>query len=109
MQRTLFDASPEPKLARDTDKATSHAAAAETIPKLNRIQSLCLQSVEWSDPRRPLTANEIAANAVQYFGGMAETYRKRVHELVRAGLLRESGERVCRVTGKGATVYEHSN
>lgn len=106
MQRTLFDASPEPKLARDTDKATSHAAAAETIPKLNRIQSLCLQSVELSDPRRPLTANEIAANAVQYFGGMAETYRKRVHELVRAGLLREVGERVCRVTGKRGTVYE---
>ena len=65
MQRTLFDASPEQKLSRDTDKATSHAAAPETIPKLNRIQSLCLQSVEWSDPRRPLTANEIAANAVQ--------------------------------------------
>ena len=67
MQRTLFDSEPQPKLARDTDKATSHAAAAEVAPKLNRIQSLCLQSVELSDPRRPLTANEIAANAVQYF------------------------------------------
>ena len=109
MQRTLFDAEPQPKLARNTDKSTSHAAAAEITPKLNRIQILCLQSVEWSDPRRPLTANEIAANAVAYFGGMAETYRKRVHELVRAGLLREAGERVCRVTGKGATVYERSH
>lgn len=106
MQRTLFDSEPQPKLARDTDKATSHAVAADIAPKLNRIQSLCLQSVEQPDKRRPLTANEIAANAVAYFGGMAETYRKRVHELVRDGLLREAGERVCSVTGKGATVYE---
>ena len=106
MQRTLFDAEPQPKLASDSDKQTSHAAAAEVLPKLNRIQSQVMQAVEWSDPRRPLTANEIARNARSYFGGMAESYRKRVHELVRAGLLREAGERICAVTGKRGTVYE---
>lgn len=104
MQRTLFDAETQPKLARDTDKATSHAAAADVAPKLGVMQSRCLSPDVFDSPR--MTANEIAANAAARFGGMAETYRKRVHEIVRAGLLREAGETICSVTGKGATVYE---
>ena len=106
-QRTLFDASPEPKLARDTDKATSHSAAAETIPKLPYLQQCCMIVI--GRQSRPMTANEIGEAASNMFNGMQESYRTRVHELVRAGLLRKVGERVCRITGKGATVYERSH
>ena len=104
MQRTLFDAEPKPKLARDADKATSHAAAAETQTKLPFLQQCCI--IACGRNQRPLTANEIADAAAAMFRGMPESYRKRVHELVRAGLLREAGERVCSVTGKRGTVYE---
>ena len=104
MQRTLFDAEPQLKLARNADKATSHAAAAETIPKLPYLQQCCMIVI--GRQPSPMTANEIGEAASNMFNGMQESYRKRVHELVRAGLLREAGERVCRVTGKGATVYE---
>lgn len=104
MQRTLFDTEPQPKLARDADKATSHAAAAETQAKLPFLQQCCM--IVAGRQLSPMTANEIADAAAAMFRGMPESYRKRVHELVRAGLLRELGERTCSVTGKGATVYE---
>lgn len=104
MQRTLFDAEPQPKLARTTDKATSHAAAPETQTKLPYLQQCCM--IVCGRQLRPMTANEIGEAASSMFNGMQESYRKRVHELVRAGLLREAGERICAVTGKGATVYE---
>lgn len=105
MQRTLFDADLLPKLSRKSDKATSHAAAAEVIPKLNATQEACLRAID-SSKLYPLTANEIAREAAARFGGIAESYRKRVHELVRAGMLCEAGKRKCYVTGKGATCYE---
>ena len=106
-QRTLFDASPEPRLARKSDKATSHAAAAETQTKLPYLQQCCM--IVCGRQAMPMTANEIGEAASNMFNGMQESYRKRVHELVRASLLREVGERVCSVTGKGATVYERSH
>ena len=104
MQRTLFDSEPQQMLASEADKATSHAAASETNQKLPYLQQCCMIVI--GRQLSPMTANEIGEAASNMFNGMQESYRKRVHELVRAGLLREAGERVCRVTGKGATVYE---
>lgn len=52
------------------------------------------------------TANEIARYASVENHALHESIRKRAHELVRAGLIREVGAKTCEVTGREATVYE---
>lgn len=102
IQKTLFDG--PAKLSRKSDKITSQKSAAETEKKLGRLQEMMLGMIAAS--LWPPTANEAAKEAASEFSGRAESYRKRALELVRAGRIVECGERVCKVTGKTATVYK---
>ena len=101
IQKTLFD--PPAKLNRKSDPITSQQSAAETEPQLNGLQSCCM--IVLGRALSPRTANEIAAECVKQYGKMAESYRKRLHELVRDGFAIECGERSCEVTGKSATTF----
>lgn len=98
-QLDLFD---NPQLSRRTDKPTSHSAGESTRNKLGLLKKRCL----WVINDRELTASEVAQEATQYYGGIAESYRKRMKEMVRDGLIEELPPRECSVTGKNATVYK---
>ena len=112
-QLALFDGRPDlvdafnrmdvKALCRRSDPITSQKSAAETEPKLNGMHSSCL----WVLGRavQPRTANEIAIECVRQYGKLAESYRKRVHELVEAGKAVECGERPCEITGKSAMTF----
>ena len=55
----------------------------------------------------PKTANEAAAFCKDCYPDLGhETYRKRTHELRRAGLIQYRGTRICGITGHGAEVWE---
>jgi len=102
IQQTLFD--PPAKLSRKSDPITSQQSAAETEPQLHGLQSCCM--IVLGRALSPRTANEIAAECVKQYGKMAESYRKRLHELVTLGKAVECGERSCEVTGKNATTFK---
>lgn len=55
--------------------------------------------------KSPRTAQELAVECVRLFGGLAETYRKRAHELVEEQRAVECEVRRCGVTGKLATTF----
>jgi hypothetical protein len=102
IQKTLaFD--PPAKLSRKSDPITSQQSAAETEPQLNSLQSCCM--IVLGRALSPRTANEIAAECVRQYGRMAESYRKRLHELVTLGKAIDCGERACEITGKSATTF----
>lgn len=88
-------------LFRSTDSATSRQAAQHAIGKRAALQAAILGIVD-SEPR---TASEIAAACAVRHGGIAESYRKRMHELVRAGQVDAREPRVCSVTGHMAATY----
>lgn len=100
-QLDLFD---NPQLSRRTDKPTSHESADETRHKLGLLKTRCLFIMGASECA--LTAMEVSQEAAEYYGGIAESYRKRFHEMVRDGLIEELPPRECSVTGKNATVYK---
>ena len=92
----------EPPVARAIDPQTSHEAAAGV--DLGKLQTLALQQLESSD--EPLTAAEVGMRCMRAHGGMAESYRKRLGELVRKGVARECEPRECSISHKQATTYE---
>lgn len=94
-----------PSLSRRTDKQTSHASADETRTKLGLLQQRCLEQLGDDE----LTAAELAQRCASAYGGMAESYRKRMKELVRAGYVEELEPRTCAVSHKNATVYRRTN
>lgn len=57
----------------------------------------------WFDQAR--TANEAAALAAETGPRLAESYRKRVHELRRGGWIVSSGKRQCGETNRLAETY----
>jgi hypothetical protein len=99
VQLDLF--TPQPTLSRRTDKATSHESADSTRVKLGMLQQRCMFMLA----DKQLTAMEVATLCSDYYGKLAESYRKRFHELVRDGLIEELPARTCTVTGSSATVY----
>lgn len=103
-QLSLFE--DDQRLARVSDPDTSKAAAAEITPKLGQKQQEVLAVIRRS--RSTLTANEAAEVARRSAHGkcMSETYRKRLGELERMGLVRVVGKRACCVTGKTVQHYE---
>ena len=101
MQLDLFD---NPQLSRRTDKPTSHAAGDGVRSKLGLLKQRCLVVLGV----HALTAMETAKLAADCYGGLADSYRKRFHELVRDGLIEELPARECSVTGKSATVYKRN-
>lgn len=88
--------------ARSTDPATSHDAARSIAPKLGR---LCRQFTDAVQSLGSATASEAAQECARRHGGLAESFRKRAHECVRAGTLEVCGERDCAVTRVRAQVY----
>ena len=103
-QRELFDESERPaKLSRKSDPITSQQSAVETEPQLTGLQSCCM--IVLGRAVSPRTANEIAAECVRQYGRLAESYRKRLHELVADRQAIECGERKCEVTGKSAMTF----
>lgn len=73
------------------------------IPKLQYAMARM-----FAEANTPLTAREAAQLAVIRFGGEVESYRKRVHELRRKGVLEYVGSRRCDSTGKRASIYRRS-
>ena len=100
-QLTLFDT--PAKLSRKSDPITSQQSAAETEPQLTGLQSCCM--VVLGRALSPRTANEIATECVRRYGKLAESYRKRLRELVEADQAVECGDRACEVTGKSAMTF----
>ncbi|NBW09983.1 MAG: hypothetical protein EBR82_18350 [Caulobacteraceae bacterium] len=88
----------QPPIARTSDKPTSHDAAKGV--STGSLQGRCVAVLIGE-----MTANEIAHAASQRFFGMPDSYRKRVHELVRKQQAVACGTRVCNVTGINATTY----
>jgi hypothetical protein len=100
-QLTLFDT--PANISRKLDPITSQKSAAETEPQLTGLQSCCM--VILGRALSPRTANEIATECVRQYGKLAESYRKRLHELVEVGKAIECGDRACEVTGKSAMTF----
>lgn len=102
-QLGLFDA---PPLARSCDPLTSTTAAAEIAPQLVGCRLVALEAARYVVRQYgDATANEIAVRAASMSCRPAETFRKRVHELVRLGRLIVAGERKCSTTGRMARTF----
>jgi hypothetical protein len=103
-QKTLFDVGPaEHKRTRDVDPDTSHMAAAQVARKSRALHDAMIDSLRLSG--HAMTAQEMAADCQLRCGGLAESYRKRCHELVNEGLIKQCGVRVCAITGASANTY----
>ena len=102
IQKTLAFDTPA-KLSRKSDPITSQQSAVETEPQLSGLQSCCM--VVLGRTVSPRTANEIAVECVRQYGKSAESYRKRLHELVEDQRAIECGKRRCEVTGKNAMTF----
>ena len=100
-QLTLFDV--PPNITRKSDPQTSHQASKDIEPKLSSAQAAMRMLIDRSTI--PHTAQELAFECSRLFGGMAETYRKRAHELVLLNLAKECEARACEITGKMATTF----
>ena len=100
-QLTLFDT--PARISRKSDPITSQKSAVETELQLTGLQSCCM--VVLGRALSPRTANEIATECVRQYGKLAESYRKRLHELVEIGKAIECGDRACEVTGKSAMTF----
>lgn len=101
-QKSLFECSYPSKIARDSDKATSHKAASEV--NLNLAQLRFVNGLRMLTGSQG-TAQEVAALVSSTLQVSSETIRKRAKELVNAGVIADAGTRPCRITGKSATVY----
>lgn len=102
-QLSLFD---HFNVARKNDPLTSTTAAAEIAPQLVGCRVVALEAARYvARQYGDATANEIAARAASMSYRPAETFRKRVHELVRLGRLIVAGERKCSTTGRMARTF----
>ena len=86
-------------VARNSDPATSHMAAAKIESKRGTMASRMLQAFA-----TPSTRNEAAAFCVMQFGGLHESYRKRTGEI--KDQLELLGTKVCKVTGSLVEYYQ---
>lgn len=79
---------------------TSIAAAASLAPKLGRLQKMALAAVRDAGSNG-LTSDELAA----LLGTERWSFRARISELRRQGLIRDSGKRRSNTTGRMAIVW----
>lgn len=86
------------KIARRSDPATSHAAAADIAPKLGRIQAALLDA--FRSAQDGLTPDEAEERAGLHIGA-----RRRVSELHNAGLIEPTGEVRPGRAGKAQRVF----
>lgn len=104
-QLQMFNEQSASKFRRRTDPETSQQSARGIAPKVGTVKAKVLEFAKGMT--EPFTACEIAESLYSVDKSKrAETYRKRVRELQRAGLLKESGERECKITGSNATTFE---
>lgn len=102
----LFGCDPT-SIARQADPVTSKEAASDVMPSVGIMATSMLHAIaDANEIDVHPTAQEAAKRCEFEHGRMAESYRKRTTELVRAGLVRVTGERRCDVTGKNAQTYE---
>ena len=96
----------DPPFARRRDPETSHVAAAEFAPRVNLYQSRMLDVFRCYPGS---TAAEAARECVKLWSGLAESYRKRVSQLIDKGLLTRCTPRACDVTRHLAATYRVTN
>lgn len=88
-------------LSRNSDYVTSHQAAEHIASSLPTLQARMLRAFAVER-----TANEAAEYCFQSYGEKTkESYRKRAHELVRAGHIVPRGKRKCADSGRYARVF----
>ncbi len=88
-------------LSRNSDYVTSHQAAEHIASSLPTLQARMLRAFAVER-----TANEAAEYCFQMYGEKTkESYRKRAHELVRAGHIVPRGKRKCADSGRYARVF----
>jgi hypothetical protein len=88
------------RFARSTDPSTSHAAAADVLPRLGELQAFVLQLVKATPG---LTSNELAR---EHQINDPRTVNRRLGELEGLGLVVRGGPRPCAVSGKAAASWE---
>jgi hypothetical protein len=81
-------------------RETSRRAAREIEPALSRLQQLVLKALRDAGPRGLADFEICAATGIR-----ESTMRPRRHELVRAGLVADSGERRRTPAGRYSTVW----
>jgi hypothetical protein len=90
--------------ARTTDAETSIQAASEI-----RV-SLAVRRGQFLDGLTRCGGSATAREAASQIDGgniaLHDSIRRRASDLARDGLIRETGSRICAVSGKRATVYE---
>ncbi|NBT33910.1 MAG: hypothetical protein EBT13_18955 [Rhodobacteraceae bacterium] len=101
MQGTLFHDHKAAAVSRRSDSETSREAESQLRPRLAGLQQVAFDAASGDEQ----TANEIALRGSVAGNCCRETLRKRVRELVRRGMLVETGRRKCRVTGKAAATF----
>lgn len=84
--------------ARSADPSTSHEAAAKVTPKLNKIQREVLELFRIN---RDMTDLELQCSMQSH----GSTHRTRRAELVKKGLIRDSGRRV-KFDGSNRIIWE---
>lgn len=88
------------QIARRSDPATSHAAAADIAPKLGKIQQQLLWAFQSEAARNGLTPDEAEELAGLHIGA-----RRRVSELHNAGLIEPTGAVRPGRAGKAQRVF----
>jgi hypothetical protein len=102
--RSLFDNPIAPKLARRTDPATSQLSAAQTEAELGDCHATMMSVM--NDCFISWTAREVGAESADCNPKHeAETYRRRMHELVRLGLIEVCGRIKDETTGRTVQLY----
>jgi len=104
-QQTFWPADPpQPAIVRTTDPETSHAAAEVILDALPNVQADIMRIL--ADMPEPATAVEIGRWCESCIAGAnRDTYRKRPHEMVQAGLLVECEKRACKFSGLMAATF----
>ena len=88
-------------LSRNSDYVTSHQAAEHIASTLSLLQARMLRAFTIER-----TANEAAEYCFETYGEKTkESYRKRAHELARAGHIAPRGKRKCADSGRSARVF----
>ena len=100
------------KLSRRSDPITSQQSAAETEKKLTKLHTGFFELLKFlcEFRKKPVTANEVAAQCLASFPGVAnqETWRKRAGELASdeyGNLIEVVGVRRCEDTGRSARTF----
>jgi hypothetical protein len=93
------------KRARASDPETSKEAAIETRVSVAIRRSQFLEGLTRCGGSA--TAREAASQIANGNIALHDSIRRRASDLARDGLIRETGSRVCAISGKRATVYEH--